>query len=325
MNGLNHRYLEPELLEELFSLTQQSRHRVIEEPRCEIIIDPRHEEITLVTAAVGPEPDVAKFSRIRLELADDAESPTYELSIDATDAHFEAYSILTAVVDELFEGASFARATSAALSNYKALVRGKAAMTPEQQHGLYGELLVMRHLIHSLGETAAVSAWLGPDNEQHDFVFATFDAECKTTTSERRLHTIGTVMQLEPNPDRELWLLSVQITRGGLDSGESLTELINSIGGSLCNSNERFHGRLQRLGWRSEDADMYSQKFMLRSRIQGYPVTPDFPAITNGLLKPVVPEFNSVSDITYRIDVTQRQAFVIPAPLASINDSLEVQ
>jgi hypothetical protein len=315
MSNLQHRFFDPDSLERLFAEREISRHRVISTPRCEITIDPIHEEIALTVPAEGSEPDVSKFSRISFAVLGDGSESEFEIRVDATDAHFEAYNILTAIVDELFAGSSFARATTEALGSYKALLRGKSGLSSEQQLGLYGELLVMRYLIASIGETSAIQAWLGPASEQHDFVFGAFDAECKTTTSEKRIHTIGSASQLERNPGRDLWLISVQLTRAGLDSGESLNELVTSVAGSLHMEAENFWGYLRGLGWRREDGALYSQRLMLRSGIQTYLVTEDFPAITTTALQSVIPHFETVSDVSYRVDVSSREFGIAPAPL----------
>lgn len=315
MSNLQHRFFDPDSLERLFAEREISRHRVIDSPRCEITIDPIHEEIALTAPAEGAEPDVSKFSRIAFSVLGDGDDREFEVRVDATDAHFEAYTILTAIIDELFAGSSFARATADALGNYKALLRGKTGLSAEQQQGLYGELLLMRQLVASIGEADAIDAWLGPESEQHDFVFGAFDAECKTTTSEKRIHMIGSASQLETIPGRDLWLISVQITRAGLDSGESLNELVADVARGLDTETERFWGYLRRLGWRRDDADMYSQRFMLRSHIQMYLVTDDFPAITTEALKSVIPHYETVSDVSYRVDVSSREPATAPAPL----------
>jgi len=315
MSNLQHRFFDPDSLERLFSEREISRHRVIDTPRCVITIDPIHEEIALTVPAEGAEPDVSKFSRISFEVLGDGTEREFEIRVDATDAHFEAYNILTAIIDELFTGSTFARATTEALGSYKALLRGKSGLSTEQQLGLYGELLVVRQLIASIGEANAIEAWLGPASEQHDFVFGAFDAECKTTTSEKRIHTIGSASQLEKIPGRDLWLISVQITRAGLDAGESLNELVTAVAASLDTEADKFWNYLRGLGWRREDGDLYSQRFMLRSAVQTYLVTDDFPAITTAALKSVIPHFETVSDVSYRVDVSSRETATAPAPL----------
>ncbi|MFP3459794.1 PD-(D/E)XK motif protein [Arthrobacter globiformis] len=324
MSNLQHRFFDPDSLERLFAEREISRHRVIDTPRCEITIDPIHEEIALTVPAEGSEPDVSKFSRISFAVLGDGPDSEFEIRVDATDAHFEAYNILTAIIDGLFAGSSFARATTESLGSYKALLRGKSGLSTEQQLGLYGELLLLRQLIAYLGEANAIEAWLGPASEQHDFVFGAFDAECKTTISEKRIHTIGSASQLEKIPGRDLWLISVQVTRAGLDSGESLNELVTDVAASLDMEADKFWGYLRGLGWRREDGDLYSQRFILRSPIQTYLVTEDFPAITTAALKSVIPHFETVSDVSYRVDVSSREPATPPDPL-HITKSIDQQ
>lgn len=315
MNTLQHRFFDPSSLERLFNEKEVSRHRVIESPLCDITIDPLHEEIALTVPAVGPEPDLGPYGRISFSVLGDSRDKEYEIRIDASNAHFEAYNILTAIIEELFAGSSLIHATTEALANYKELLRGGGGLTNEQQKGLYGELIVLRKLIRAVGEIEAIGCWLGPQSEQHDFAFADYDAECKTTLSEKRIHTISSSSQLEKTPGRDLWLISVQITRAGSQSGESLSELINSIVGSLHTQRIRFLRHLTDQGWRSVDAASYSQKYMLRSRIENYFVGDDFPAITNQRLLGIIPSFELLSGISYRVDVSARTPGRAPMPL----------
>src|SRR6476660_7271700 len=92
MSNLQHRFFDPDSLERLFAEREISRHRVIDSPRCEITIDPIHEEIALTAPAEGAEPDVSKFSRISFAVLGDGSASEFEVRVDATDAHFEAYN-----------------------------------------------------------------------------------------------------------------------------------------------------------------------------------------------------------------------------------------
>lgn len=313
MTPLNHRFYDSASLARLFDETEVTRHRVIDSPRCDITIDPLHEEIALSVPAIGPEPELRQYGRISFSCRGDFPDREYEIRVDATGAHFEAYNILTSIVEEMYSGADFAKATTVVLGTYKELLQKMGRLSEEQQRGLYGELLVLRHLIEAMGESDAISSWLGPTNEQHDFGFPDFDAECKTTTSEKRIHTISSATQLERTPGRPLWLISVQITRAGSHSGESLADLVASIADSLYNEEQKFWQHMVNLGWKRSDAPLYSQKFMLRSAIQSYLVDDSFPAITSSTLANLVPNWDTVSGLTYRIDISSRR--LGPSPL----------
>src|SRR5699024_6834115 len=135
---------------------------------------------------------------------------------------FEAYSLLLGVTEALYCGAKFAAAARWAVANLKLLLTSRRKLNEHQQVGLIGELLVLCSLLGVAYEATVLDWWLGPSVEQHDYPFATFDAEIKTTTSERRRHMIAGAGQLQPNPGRPLWLVSIQLTRSGGNGGFSL-------------------------------------------------------------------------------------------------------
>ena len=128
--------------------------------------------------------------------------------------HYEAYVLLESVVDQLRGGASFRHSVTESLAGLKELLAGRKKMSDAVVTGLIGELLVLGHAIREIGDDEALSSWLGPQSEEHDFAFENYDAEVKTTVSEARVHLIGSDTQLLPSPDRPLYLISVQITKG---------------------------------------------------------------------------------------------------------------
>lgn len=231
--------------------------------------------------------------------------------VDARDMRFEAYGVAMSVAEALRGGASFAGAVNAAVENLRQLLAARTRLSEEQQRGLFGELLLLEHLLQEHGVTA-LSWWLGPEAEQHDFALPSFDMEVKTTTAERRRHAISGVDQLLPNPNRPLWLLSIQITRAGGAAGRSLAELVARVR-ELVPGDERLRRALQDTGWRDEDADLYTRRYILRSAPAAYEVDDDFPALTGERIRSVVPHADLISDIVYRIDVSDRRAGV-PAP-----------
>lgn len=298
--------LTPESLDEYFKAGVPTTHVLAVGPRCELLINPGAEVYELLTPVVGPEPEILGLQRVTVDTVALEDGPWYRLRIDAHDLRHEAYGLIVAIVQAMRGGASFAAATGAALSNLRAILSARRRLTPDQQIGLLGELLVVQRLLPAHGENDVVDWWLGPLAEQHDFAFPEYDVEVKTTTAERRVHVIHGTGQLQPNPGRPLWLLSIQITRAGGARGLSLTGLVDDVRGRLSARRERFLEHLVGLGWRDDDADLYQEQYLLRSAPLAYPVDEDFPALTEDRVAAVVPHPDLVSAISYRVDVTSR-------------------
>lgn len=308
--------LTPQSLDDYFEAGIPTLHLVSREPFCELRIDPGAESYEVFTRASGTEPDIVGLQRVTVDRVAGQDGEMFRLRIDARDLRYEAYGLVVAVVESMRGGAGFAAAVGAALANFRTIIAGRRRLSTDQQLGLIGELLVVRRLLEVVGEVDLVDWWLGPLAEQHDFAFPSADVEVKTTTSERRVHVISGVGQLQPNPGRDLWLLSVQLTRAGGADGVSLAGLVGDLRARLASRRERFLQHLVGLGWRDDDADLYLDRYLLRSRPQVYRVDDDFPAITARRLAASVPHPELVSAVSYRVDVTNREPGDPGAPLS---------
>ncbi|MEV8181521.1 PD-(D/E)XK motif protein [Specibacter sp. NPDC078692] len=311
-------HLSPDTVEDYFKSGVAAAFQMGTAVESVLEIDPSRQEMRLISPAQGSEPDVAAYERIAVERTSLIGRPGdwYQLTVDATSMHYEAYVLIESIVDQLEGGASFRHAVSESLSGFKDLLSGRRRMSDEKETGLIGELLVLHHALGRLGEDTAVGAWLGPLSEEHDFGFEDFDAEVKTTRSEARVHVIGSESQLQPVPGRPLYLVSVQITLAGAAAeGFTLPALISLIRTGLDRSRRAFDAALERLGWKDADADLYRTKYQLRSTPRTYLVDLAFPAITGPRLDEVVPQRVLVSGVSYRIDVSHLPFVAPPAPL----------
>ncbi|WP_159084959.1 PD-(D/E)XK motif protein [Planctomonas deserti] len=313
------KHLGPGTVEAYFRAGAPAAFTVCDDPEAIITIDPARVELRLITPAAGSEPEVTAFERIALRrvLRPSDTREWFELAVDATDRHYEAYMLMESIADQLRSGGTFRRSVSESLESLKDLLTKRRKLTDEKVSGLIGELLVLDHVLGVHDEEAAIAAWLGPLAEQHDFGFSDFDAEVKTTLSEERSHVIGSDTQLEPVPGRPLHLISVQITRAGAAAeGFSLPDLITSVRARLDNATRTFNYALDRLGWDDGDADLYRTRFQLRSTPQAYLVDDLFPAITSKRLDEVVPNRPFVAGVSYRVDVTHLPYASAPDPLS---------
>jgi len=307
--------LTPAAVDRYFESGVPTSHTLSRDPRCELYIDPRAGTFELCTPVDGAGPDLRGMQRVSVDTFSEGGEEWFRLRIEAQDIRYESYGLLVSVVESMRSGARFAAATAGALANLRAILAARHRISPEQQVGLIGELLVLRSLLVGHDEVDVIEWWIGPHVEQHDFAFPDIDAEVKTTTSERRAHVIHGTGQLRSNPGRELWLVSIQLTRAGGADGISLAQLVTDVRETLTVRRERFLEHLVGLGWRDVDADLYRDRFLLRSAPQAYLVDDDFPAITDERLAASVPHTDLVSDLVYRVDVSDREHGLTGSPI----------
>ncbi|WP_333473497.1 PD-(D/E)XK motif protein [Lolliginicoccus lacisalsi] len=232
-----------------------------------------------------------------------------------------AYSFLSSVADEVqIEKAPIAVAVSTAVRRFRQLLENRQALTTQQEVGLFGELLFLSHLIHTVGVGSAYDSWIGFDSEEHDFAMQALHAEIKTTTSERRRHTINGIHQLVPPLEQPLALISIQLTRTTRSQGQSLTDLVSTIrrisGGHAVDLDHA----LLRIGWSPADADLYQDTWSLRSRPRAYLVTDGFPSLTPEHLALAMPRYDLLTQISYTIDLTDYEADSIEGPVSGFID-----
>lgn len=301
-------HLSPDTLEKYFRSGTVTTHHVSDSPEVMITIDGPGQKISVLTPRNGMVLNTATLRRVTTGVDLRSGEEWARLTLDARGMYAEAYGLVISVVQAMRGGATFAAASSAAMTNMKALLAAKPRISEEKQIGLFGELLLYRALLDRFDdEYSVVDWWLGPLAEERDYAFPGFDAEIKTTLSESRTHVIHGAGQLEPSPGRTLWLVSVQITRaGGNPKGIGLPGLITEIRDRLTATRGRFVSHLTSAGWDDDDAAMYPTTYVLRTTPAAYVVDDDFPAVTPQRLRATVPHSDLVSDVTYRVDVSGR-------------------
>ena len=258
--------------------------RIAGAPDVYLVIEPDEQRIALrgPWPAAGDVPDLAQYRHLDTKVGADAEGDWVEFAVSGSGVLREAYPMLVAVADHVqLHGDAMGTAIGRVLSSYRELLSSLGRLSEHQELGLYGELLVLDHLIGSMGEHRAVGSWRGPTREEHDFGLDKVDLEVKTTLSEDRSHRISSLTQLEPSPDRDLWLVSVQLTTRGV-GGTTLTELVertmNRLSGPALKA--LFAGRLADAAWDPAHSHLYIRRFAQRSQVLTFKVTREFPAIT---------------------------------------------
>lgn len=320
---LGRRHLTPRTLDTLWAGDPMAI-RIAGEPACQLRLDPFVGHLSLLTDYQYPEPDVARLKNVDIQAYSEDGKDLIKIVVNVERGVQSAYGFLAAIADELqIQKTPLAAAIDIAVRRHRSLVAERDTLTLEKELGLFGEILLLDYLIHAIGAGPAIAAWQGPHSEEHDFVFDDCRAEVKTTSSERRSHMINGLSQLVPVAGSALYLVSIQLTRSTTAGGHSLPALISRTRSAAGRHVVAFDRCLDRLGWSSEDCDLYPDEWVLRSSPRGYAVTGDFPAITPARLRSAVPDFTLISDISYRIDLTNYSYNDVAAPLSGFVESKE--
>lgn len=275
-------------------------------PDAQFIIDPSQGEIELRLACENSDlPDITTFKHFEVSRKSIDGNEWSILRICHGADLLECYPVLSATADRIqLKGESFSEAVVGSLRALSEVLSRLSRMSTNQEVGLFGELIALRALIKSVGGSAAISSWVGPLSEEHDFVLEAVDVEVKTTISEQRIHTISSLTQLVPSPDRALFLLSIQVSRGGV-GGSTLSELVEEIIFVLDgDAKSQFIGKVRSAGWRSEDSNLYTDRFLERTNHLFYRVDESFPAITPESIDAMGGISAFIREVSYQIDVT---------------------
>lgn len=292
-------------LETLWSSGNPQILPVSGDPWCEIRLDPQMGEISLRTSYQAPEPDLAKLRNLSFDAMTDGRTEIGVISARVDDNLKGVYGLIAAIADGVqIEGSALAAAVAVAVDQYKEVLSQRGVFLEQAEIGLLGELFFLRHLIPRVGPRRAVEAWLGPMSEEHDFVLPGVHVEVKTTLSERRSHIISGLSQLVPTPGVPLFVMSIQVTRASSDTGITLPGTISVVRQMASECGAELDLKLDRQGWNSDDSDMYRSRWALRTTPRSYLVDDDFPAITGERIAMVVPSLSLVSDLSYRVDLT---------------------
>jgi hypothetical protein len=253
-----------------------------------------------------------RYSEIGLEIRrlDDSEY----LEIHTTAKHlFREFHRLAGLLTEEYErkGQTATGAFLVVADRWRELTTTRNLLSPEEQLGLLGELIVLGSLIYHHGPNA-VSSWTGRLQtmpERHDFRFASVDLEVKSTRTSRRAHIIHGLRQLQPSAGHDLFLISFCFEAAGLSNGWSLVDKVKAIRSSLSQSEQalaEFNNKLQTTRYLDVDEPHYKQRLIMADVPVLVPVDTNCPRIISTTLKEAIGltlASRIGNDVTYRIDV----------------------
>jgi hypothetical protein len=215
----------------------------------------------------------------------------------------EIYGFFVSVIDKIhIEDLDIHSAINETLEAWRELLKARAILSDEVQLGLRGELHVLRALISFIGDEA-LSAWIGPQNQPHDFRYKDIELEVKATTSAVHSHIINGLAQLEASPGRRLYVFSLRLTPAGAMAGTTLPDDIELTKLALgLTVQGRFEQIIRKhFGYRTEHAALYTRRLQIADKACLISVDDSCPRLSAPLLASV-PHRNSISDVRYRVN-----------------------
>lgn len=253
--------------------------------------DPRESRFYVrLPAPENTELPFAAYSQLVVELRQDETGYFLEVSTRAP-RYFPEFHRFASLLAEEYEVSdqTAAGAFHSAVKSWQEFLSRRAILTPEQQIGLFGELLVLEALMRRDG-ASAVMAWIGRSTAgpaRHDFRIGKFDLEIKTARSAVRLHFIHGLHQLVAAPGHELYLLSVLLEAAGVSEGCTLSDQVQKIR-MLVGANEAsrhdLETKLASALYRDEDSGFYDERLMIAAEPHLILVDKNCPRITPTLL-----------------------------------------
>ena len=182
-------------------------------------------------------------------------------------------------------------------------------LSDEAQAGLFAELLLLRDLlIPSVGASAAVDAWRGPEGSPQDFLLppCALEVKCSRAKAGGKI-SISNEQQLDERPFPHLVLVHVAVATGG-GTNPSLVDVVAEVRALLVTTGLAlgvFNDRLITAGWIDAHAARYSENRFFVRDVRYFEVRDDFPRIRPGEHLP------GVVDITYKIDPSMLTRFEV--------------
>jgi hypothetical protein len=200
------------------------------------------------------------------------------------------------------------RAFAARFAHWRRLLAGepRGGLSQAEAQGLWGELWILRQVLHPTLGDEAVDAWTGQDRDAKDFRWRDVSVEVKTTRADApHLVRINGEHQLED--DGEVLVLAVlDVDSHQQGGGETLNDAVRDSRALMAGARlQTLDEKLVDYGYFDADRDLYeSRRYVLR-RTLWHKVDPGFPRLVSGDL----PE--GVGRVTYLLSIDAAAAWRI--------------
>jgi len=187
----------------------------------------------------------------------------------------------------------------ARFGHWRRLLSGATAggLGTEAAQGLWGELWVLRHLLHPAWSDDVVDAWTGPDRDDNDFRHRKVAIEVKTTRADNpETVRIDSERQLDSPPGTDLVLIALAVDAHRHGAGESLPAMVDACRALVRPpKGDAFEDRLLAWGYSDADRAHYNDRnYRLRS-LDIFEVGTGFPRVVESLLP------TGVGSVSYRL------------------------
>jgi hypothetical protein len=168
----------------------------------------------------------------------------------------------------------------------------------EEQIGLIGELQVLKKLI-PVNLILALECWSGPLGGKFDFTFTDWSFEVKATRSDRRVHIVNGLDQLEPYRNKKLALISFQLQPTNDITGLNLSQEVKAIRKMIYQIDRtkfvEFASLISSAGYNlARDAEYENIKFEIINA-DFFEIHEEFPRLTSSMLSsPISPRVEAV-------------------------------
>jgi hypothetical protein len=194
---------------------------------------------------------------------------------------------------------------------------GDQRLSPEEEVGLYGELLMLETMLEvGAPATDIVDGWEGPLDGLQDFVVGVGAIEVKATISATGFPArIASLEQLEDSERQPLYLAAQRLA--SVSDGAALPEIVDRLRARLSESGAAglFELRLKQAGYRDEHAEHYVRTFAPAGE-RLFHVDPNFPRLTPGTVS------SAIRSAVYTLELDHLEAE--PTPLLTALRNLEI-
>jgi len=253
---------------------------------------------------------ISRLAEIQIQLQQESGGTVLEVST-ASPHFFREFHRFAGLLAEVFESPNSLaiEAFETALARWQEFTATRPALTPEQQIGLLGELVMLEAVLRRHGP-ASITTWTGREITvagRHDFRLRSADFEIKSTRAASRTHIIHGLQQLTPAKGRPLYVLSLRFESAGLAPGRSLSSQVMTVRALLssdANASQEFAGRLSAAAFFDRDRDLYDANLQLSDAPLLIAVDNACPRLTGATLKEVLNADAAarISEVNYRVN-----------------------
>lgn len=300
------RHISWEQLQERIALGVPFVHRIPaptpDAPAVDILVAERGSELALhIPCAQAGALVASPLAEMDVAFTDTPTGQVIQIKTSSRALFQDVYNFFVSVSDKIqLDGAAPPDALEETLVNWRDLLKSKTILSEEVQLGLRGELWLLRRLAPTLG-AQALSAWVGPQKQPHDFRLGATEFEVKTTRASSHAHIINGITQLEPSPNHALYVLSLRMAPAGANAGTTLPDDIEATRALLSPSLRAQFDGLMRLHfhYRDEHSGLYHASLQMADEALLVPVDEHCPRLTRALIEGV-PHVERLSDLRYR-------------------------